>query len=118
MTSEKLNTLLYEKMFEEQEKYRDWLLGQPAAEILNHTYEYTMREDILMSLETHNLTDAQAKALLHSPCPLGDVYKEWENRETDHMDNIRDTIEARANAVLQRQRKIALQKSKDTGPER
>lgn len=46
MTNEELNAALYQKMFAEQEKYRDWLLSQPAAEVLNHTYEYTVREDI------------------------------------------------------------------------
>ena len=50
MTNEELNTRLYEKMFAEQEQFRDWLLSQPPAEILNHAYEYTVREDILMSL--------------------------------------------------------------------
>ena len=33
-----------EKMFAEQEQFRDWLLSQPPAEILNHAYEYTVRE--------------------------------------------------------------------------
>ena len=42
MTNEELNTKLYETMFAEQEKYREWLLSQPPEEILNHTYEYTM----------------------------------------------------------------------------
>ena len=51
MTNEELNTALYEKMFAEQETYRAWLLAQASEEILNHTYEYTVREDILMSLE-------------------------------------------------------------------
>ena len=46
MTNEELNTALYEKMFAEQEKYRDWLLSQPPKEILHHTYEYTVREDM------------------------------------------------------------------------
>ena len=44
MTNEELNTALYEKMFSEQETYRAWLLAQPPEEILNHTYEYTVRE--------------------------------------------------------------------------
>lgn len=70
MTNEELNTALYEKMFAEQEKYRAWLLSQPPEEILNHTYEYTMREDILLSLEYHDLPDAQARAMLKSPAPL------------------------------------------------
>ncbi len=51
MSNEKLNTKLYEMMFAEQEKYREWLLSQPSEEIINHTYEYTMREDILLSVE-------------------------------------------------------------------
>lgn len=42
------NARLYEKMKAEQDKYRDWLLHQEPAEILNHTYEYTMREDIVL----------------------------------------------------------------------
>ena len=42
------NARLYEKMKAEQDKYRDWLLYQEPSEILNHTYEYTMREDIVM----------------------------------------------------------------------
>ena len=100
MTNEELNTKLYEKMFAEQEKYRGWLLSQPAAEVINHTYEYTMREDILMSMEYNDLSDKQCKALLKSPCPLGDVFKDFERRETSHMDDIRDTVECRANAVI------------------
>ena len=42
------NARLYEKMKAEQDKYRDRLLHQEPSEILNHTYEYTMREDIVM----------------------------------------------------------------------
>ena len=75
MTTEELNTQLYEKMFADQEKYRQWLLTQPPDEILNHAYEYTIRNDILLSLEYNNLNGKQAQALLKSPCPLGDVFK-------------------------------------------
>ena len=39
MTNEELNTRLYQKMFSEQEAYREWLLSQMPEEILNHTYE-------------------------------------------------------------------------------
>lgn len=38
------NALLYDKMKAEQDKYRDWLLSQPPEEILNHTYEYSVKE--------------------------------------------------------------------------
>ena len=94
---------LYEKMKVEQDKYRDWLLAQPPAEILNHTYEYTMREDIVMAMEELELSPKRAKALLKSPCPLDDVYKEFKDREVEHMDTIRDSIESRADIVLKRE---------------
>lgn len=100
MTNEKLNTALYHKMFAEQDKYRVWLLAQPPEEILNHAYEYTTREDILLSLEYNDLSDRQAIALLKSPCPLADVFKDFEKRETDHMSDIWDTVECRANAII------------------
>lgn len=88
MTNEELNTALYEKMFAEQKRYREWLLTQPPDEILNHCYEFTVREDIVLTLEYHDLSDKQCKALLKSPSPLADVFKDFEKRETDHMDKL------------------------------
>ncbi len=102
MDNQELNTALYEKLFAEQEKFRDWLLTQPPNEILNHAYEYTVREDIVMAMEYHDLSDEQAAALLDSPTPLADVFKDFENIETNHMDNVRDCIESRADTELQR----------------
>lgn len=101
MNNQELNTALYEKMFAEQDTYRKWLLTQPPEEILNHTYEYTVREDILLSLEYHDLTDAQAAALLKSPSPLADMFREFDNRQTDHMDHVFSAMEDRANDVLE-----------------
>ena len=75
MNTNDLNTALYEKMATEQDKYRDWLKSQPPAEVLNHAYEYTVREDIVMAMEELELTAAQAQALLDSPTPLADVYR-------------------------------------------
>ena len=80
MTNEELNTRLYEKMFAEQEQFRDWLLSQPPAEILNHAYEYTVREDILMSLEYNDLEDSQARALLKSGKPLKQIFERWDTK--------------------------------------
>ena len=99
------NTALYQKMFAEQEKFRDWLKGQPPEEVLNHTYEYTIREDILLSLEYHDLSDAQADALMKSPSPLADVFRDFEKQETDHMDVIWDCLESRADMLLEEQRR-------------
>lgn len=104
MNNEQLNTALYEKMFEEQAKYRGWLLTQPPEEILNHTYEYTVREDILMSLENNDISDEQAAALLKSSSPLDDVFREFEKLETGYMDTVLECITDRADSVLQAER--------------
>ena len=103
MTNEELNTRLYQKMFAEQEKYRNWLLTLTPKEVLEHGYEYIMREDILLSLEYHNLPDAQAKALLRSPSPLADVFKDWEKKETGHMEDIWQTVEDRAKEAVKKE---------------
>lgn len=101
MNTEELHQKLYEKMVMEQKKYRDWLLTLPPDKILDHAYEYSIREDIVIEMEELELTDAQAKALLKSRTPLADVYNAWGKVETHHMDDVRDVIEARADAVLQ-----------------
>lgn len=106
MTNGERNTALYQKMFAEQEVFRDWLKGQSPEEILNHAYEYTVREDILLSLEYHHLTDAQADALMKSPSPLADVFRDFEKLETHHMETVWDCLENRADAILESQRRV------------
>lgn len=105
MTSEEINTALYEKMFAAQENYREWLLSLPPGEVLNHAYEYIHREDILLSLECRDLSAPQAKALLKSKDPLNDIFTAWEKRESSYMDELWDTIESRANAVIRMQKR-------------
>ena len=100
MTNEQWNTTLYKQMFAEQEQFRNWLLAQPPQEILNHAYEYIVREDILLSLEYNDLTDAQAAALLSSPAPLADVYKTFDKMESSHMEEIWSCVEHRADKTL------------------
>mgnify|MGYP000894646558 CR=1 FL=1 len=100
MTNEERNTALYKKLFAEQEVFRDWLKGQSPEEILNHAYEYTVREDILLSLEYHNFSDAQIDGLMESPSPLADVFRDFEKLETDYMDTVWDCMENRADMAI------------------
>ena len=99
MNSNEKNTALYEKMAAEQDTFRDWLKSQSPEEVLNHAYEYTVREDIVMAMEELELSDNQAQALLDSPSPLADVYRHFEKLETGYMDVIRESIEERANEM-------------------
>ena len=86
MNSNEKNTALYEKMAAEQDTSRYWLKSQSPEEVLNHAYEYTVREDIVMAMEELELSDNQAQALLDSPSPLADVYRHFEKLETGYMD--------------------------------
>lgn len=101
MTNEELNTKLYEKIFAEQEKYKEWLLMQTTEEVLKHAYEYTVREDIVLALEYYDLSDAQAAALLTSPSPLADIFRDFENIESEHMETVRSCIESRAEKIIE-----------------
>ena len=108
MANPDLLTKLYQHMSAEQTQYRSWLLGQPPGVILAHAAEYTVREDIVVELSALKLTDVQAKALLKSKTPLADVYKEWNKVETHHMDDVRDVIEAHADALIRAEKEKAL----------
>lgn len=100
MNNEELKQALTDKLNAEQDAYRDWLLKQSPEEILKHTYEYTMREDIVFCAEELELTEAQMSALLSSPSPMEDIYKEYDKRDSSYMEDIRDSIETRAKEVL------------------
>ena len=65
MNREQLNTALYSKMQEEQDTYRSWLLAQSPEEILNHTLEYSAREDILMGMEFLSLPENRRRLCWH-----------------------------------------------------
>lgn len=82
MNTKDATELLFEKMSAEQDKFRDWLKTQPADEILNHSYEYIVREDIVIAMEDINLSEEMAKVLLNSSSPLGDVYDLYLKQET------------------------------------
>lgn len=100
MTQAVLNTQLYQKMFAEQERFKEELMQLPPGEILQKAYEYVCREDILLSLEYNDLSPKQAKALLKSPTPLADVYKDFSKLETDYMSIVAQCVEDRADDLL------------------
>lgn len=104
MDAEQLNKALYEKMSAEQERYRHNLLGQTPEEILDHVFEYSVREDILMEISALALPAPLAEALLKSPFPLADIYKDFRNTETNQMEVVADCIKGRAEKLMEKQR--------------
>ena len=106
MTNEELNTALYQKMHAEQEQFRNEVLSMPAEEILEHAYEYTVREDLLLSLEYNDLGNAQAKVLLQQDKPLALLFERFENSETGYMDMVKDTIEDCAKDLIKKGKEV------------
>ena len=106
MTNEELNTKIYEKLFAEQQEYKGWLLTQSPEDILKHAYEYTIRDDIVLAMEYLDLTDEQAKALIDSEKPLESIFNAFENIEGNHMDDVRDCIENKANETIAAQKEV------------
>ena len=104
VTNEQLNHKLYEKMAAEQLAYYGWLLQQPPKEILNHAYEYSVREDIVNVASYIDLPDDQARALLSSPSPLGDVYSAFDKSDITLGDTIRECFEDRAHTLIKQQK--------------
>ena len=100
MTNEEMHSALYDKFSAEQEHYRAWLLKQPPEEILNHTYEYTVREDILELMTSIELSPQQEAALLWAGVTLGDIYKSFTKIETEYMTVLQETVENKANDIL------------------
>ena len=60
--------------------------------------------DILLALETNDLSDRQRQALLKSHPPLEDVFREFEHRESDYMENVFDAMCSRADEVIRREK--------------
>ena len=104
--NEALQQSLYDKLSREQDKYRDWLKGQSPEEILHHSYEYTVREDILMSMEELTLSEAETRALLLSASPMAILYDKFSDLETGYMDTIRDSVEATARDEAKKLREL------------
>lgn len=67
---------------------------------MNHAYEYSSREDILIALENASLRPAQMRALLESQAPLADIYKDYRDCDTNTLDVMALCIADRADIDL------------------
>ena len=100
--SEDLQQQLYDRFANEQEAYRKHLLSMTPEAMLEHSYEYTVREDLLAVMENKALCPEQAAALLESGVTFADLYKDFMKIETGYMDILRDTVKNRAESTLQK----------------
>ena len=71
------------KMNTEFNTYRDWLLTQPPEEILNHAYEYSTKQDIVMNVADADLSPAELETLLRLTSPLNEVFEDIRNMDDE-----------------------------------
>ena len=100
---------LAEKMTDEFNTYRDWLLKQLPEEILNHAYEYTTKENLLNVLGDTDLKPQQIETMLRSPCPLEDVLRDcFHIDQSDYNYTLKVLIDQRADIEMEKQRAIPI----------
>lgn len=101
MTNEELNEIVFEKVAQEQRKYREKLLSCDPTEILSRAYEYSLREDIILIFEECIiLTDKQCRALLATDDVIGKVFRKFNQVESSYMETLSDTIRNTANQLV------------------
>ena len=97
------------KMTEEFNTYRAWLLSQLPEEILNHAYEYSTKQDILLNVADAGLSPAQIETMLRSPCPLEDVLRDcFRIDQSDYNYTLKVLIDQRADMEMEKQRAIPI----------
>ena len=101
-SDDQLKELLYGAMLLEQAAYKKKLSEKTGLEVLEEGYAYFSREDILVCVETGELSREQMLALLSVPSPLEAVYEEWLAADCSQMDDIRDALESCANHLLRK----------------
>mgnify|MGYP002519552427 CR=1 FL=1 len=98
-TAEEFNAELYEKVSAEFEEYKNNLLAMSPEQILEHAYDYAIREDIVLALEYFDLHARQAQALLKADNVLDAVLEKWEGWKNNYMESIQEAIECKANEI-------------------
>ena len=99
MSSVSWNEKLYSKMVDEQETYKKMLMSKTPEEILEHAYEYSLREDFICSMEYNNLPESQAEAIIRLNLTMDDMVEEFRHNcdWNDHMDAVWRCVEQRGN---------------------
>ena len=96
-----MENTLYERMSAENKTFLADLKTKPADEIISHAYEIACRDNFLMLFEYEtSLNQRQLEVLMEFDHPLEALFDDWINRDSDEMDQFRDSVEACADDIL------------------
>ena len=99
-----LNMAVCEKLMDEYEKFKEWLITLEPREILNYAYEYAIRQDISYATEYTEFTNEQCEALLKSPDITQEAMKIFDHLETDYMSDLAWCVEHAADLRIQKEK--------------
>lgn len=100
MSKEELNFDLFARMSEELRMFYEWLKTQPVDSIINHSYEYAVKTDILSGMESLDLTEERARALLSLDNPLDAIFRAYDNQGLTLIDLMMETVENQADEII------------------
>ena len=101
MTKEQLENKLYERMSAENKVFLAELRVKPVDEIISHAYEIACRDNFLMLFENETgLNQRQLEVLMEFDHPLEALFDDWINRDSDEMEQMRDSLESCADDIL------------------
>ena len=98
-----LKEMIYKRMQSEQDTFYRVLLEMDIEEVLDHAYEYSTRNDILMSFNDSNLNSDELEVLAKCRYPLSEIYGRLDKIESDRKSEIEMAIKECARKDERRQ---------------
>lgn len=100
MIKKDYNTLLYDKMKCELDKFIAELKTKSPEQIIELAYELTIKEDLLSIFENTDFSKEEAKALYSQKYPLDSLYQEWLSNDLTYMDQLRETVDDKIKSAV------------------
>lgn len=100
MIKKDYNTLLYDKMKSELDKFIAELKTKTPEQIVELAYELTIKEDLLSIFENTDFSQEEARALYSQKYPLVSLYQEWLSNDLTYMDQLRETVDDKIKSAV------------------
>lgn len=101
--TEKLSQQFYDKALNEMNVFLDDLKTKPPEEIIESAYKITVRQDLMMILESEDFSPYEIEVLANLDHPLQVLYEQWVSTEDHHMEDLRNSMQSYFDTVQQYQ---------------
>lgn len=81
--------------------FLDDLKIKPPEEIIENAYKITVRQDLMMILESEDFSPYEIEVLANLDHPLQVLYEQWVSTEDNHMEDLRNSMQSYFDTVQQ-----------------